>query len=313
MRNVGGRGRRPDIVLMAGVAALAVIGFVLAKSALGPAGDRPRLDSRVAISSETTFRNVTGEPVSYTVKFDKPAPHSESRLLAPGAVDRFPASGSFEVLYESGGRTAFFIATAGMPYSFRYDEKGRVHIYPGSHGRTDAADLAPYVATPPEVVDKMLEMAALGPGDLLCDIGCGDGRIVVAAAKKHGAHAVGIDILPRLVELAAANARLAGVEDLTRFVCMDAMQADLTKATVVTLYLLPESNAFLEPKLEAELSPGARVISHGYTMAGWEERLIGSESVTAKDGVKHSIFAYRIGASSSGKAGQAQDHSRGGR
>jgi hypothetical protein len=286
--------RRPDPVLVVAVLALAAIALILTGVVhvplIGPLG----VGGGATAASETTLRNVTNGEVHYSLRGAGPAAGPEPRVLGSGAVARFRIAGTFEVTYESGGKTLFFIASPGQPYSFRYDEKGLVRIYPGSHGREDAVDLAPYVQTPPAVVDKMLEMAALGPGDVLYDIGCGDGRIVIAAAKKYGVRGVGIDILPGLVEECRAKAKREGIEDLTRFVCMDATEADLKEATVVTLYLLPESNDLLRPLLERELRPGARVVSHGYPMTGWEARLTGKETVIDGTGKAHSVFAYRI-------------------
>jgi SAM-dependent methyltransferase len=118
-----------------------------------------------------------------------------------------------------------------------------------------------YVPTPQEVVDRMLDAANVGPLDVVYDLGCGDGRIVIAAAKKYGARGVGVDLDPARIREARANAKQAGVENLVRFEV-----ADLTEATVVTLYLLPSLNRRLMPKLFAELKPGARVVSHDFDM-----------------------------------------------
>ena len=286
--------KRPDLVLAVAALALVAIALILLKvvpgTGNGPAGAR----GADGTPPETTLRNVTNEDVRYSLRGAGPAAGPEPRVLMPGAVARFRIAGSFEVTYESEGKTLFFIASPGKPYSFRTNEKGLVRIYPGSHGREDAVDLAPYVQTPMPVVEKMLEMAALGPGDVLYDIGCGDGRIVIAAARKYGVRGVGIDILPRMVEESRANATKEGVEKLARFICLDATKADLSEATVVTLYLLPESNDLLRPMLERELRPGARVVSHGYLMTGWEDRLTGKATVVDGTGKEHSVFAYRI-------------------
>jgi SAM-dependent methyltransferase len=182
---------------------------------------------------------------------------------------------------------------AGRPYSFRYDENGDLELYDGSHGREDAADLAPYVATPLTVVEKMLEMAEVTENDVVYDLGCGDGRIVITAAKKYGARGVGIDLDPERIDESRRNAREAGVESLVEFRMEDATRADLSDATVVTLYLLTESNALLRPMLEQSLKPGARVISHNYDIPGWDEHEIGYSSVNAPDGEEHSIYLYR--------------------
>ena len=126
--------------------------------------------------------------------------------------------------------------------------------------------LAPYVPTPDDVVERMLDLAGVSSGDVVYDLGCGDGRIPIAAAKRFGARGVGVDIEPRLVDAARDNARAAGVGGLTDFRVPDAMTVDLSDATVVTLYLLSSSNARLRPVLTRQLRPGARIVSHAFSM-----------------------------------------------
>jgi ribosomal protein L11 methylase PrmA len=128
-----------------------------------------------------------------------------------------------------------------------------------------AADVA-YVPTPQAVVEAMLEMAAVTPNDVVYDLGSGDGRIVITAARKHGARGVGIEIDPALVRTATQNAAAAGVADRVRFVTEDFFTSDVGEATVVTLYLLPHVNERLRPKLVRDLKPGARVVSHLFNM-----------------------------------------------
>jgi SAM-dependent methyltransferase len=123
-----------------------------------------------------------------------------------------------------------------------------------------------YVPTTTEVVDRMLDVAKVSPLDVVYDLGCGDGRIVIAAAKKYGSRGVGVDLDPARIREARANAKQAGVENLVTFKVGDLFKTDLTEATVVTLYLLPELNRRLKPKLFAELRPGARVVSHDFDM-----------------------------------------------
>jgi SAM-dependent methyltransferase len=123
-----------------------------------------------------------------------------------------------------------------------------------------------YVPTTNEVVDRMLHVAKVSPLDVVYDLGCGDGRIVIAAAKKYGTRGVGVDLDPARIREARANAKAAGVENLVTFKVGDLFKTDLTEATVVTLYLLPELNRRLKPKLFAELRPGARVVSHDFDM-----------------------------------------------
>lgn len=127
-----------------------------------------------------------------------------------------------------------------------------------------------FVPTPTSVVDRMLRMADVRDGDVLYDLGSGDGRIAIAAAKKHDVRAVGIDIDPERVAEARANAEEAGVRDRVSFYQGDLFTADISEATVVTLYLLDSLNEKLRPKLLAELKPGTRIVSHAFRMGDWK-------------------------------------------
>jgi protein-L-isoaspartate O-methyltransferase len=126
--------------------------------------------------------------------------------------------------------------------------------------------LAPFATTPPDVVDRMLTLAGVTAADVVYDLGSGDGRIPIAAASKYGARGVGIEIDPKLVDEARANAKAAGVEGLVEFRLQDAMTADVSPATVVTLYVLASGNAKLRPLLTRQLRPGARIVSHAFSM-----------------------------------------------
>ena len=126
----------------------------------------------------------------------------------------------------------------------------------------------PYVQSPPEVVDRMLRLADPKPGELLIDLGSGDGRIVVEAARKYGARGLGVDIDPNLVELARKNARRAGVESLARFEAKDFFELDFSGANIVTAYLLPDINVKLMPKF-LKMRPGSRVVTHDFDMGPW--------------------------------------------
>ena len=137
--------------------------------------------------------------------------------------------------------------------------------------QTEAArpTLAPFVPTPQDVVDRMLSVAEVTSMDVVYDLGSGDGRIVIAAAKTYGARGVGIDIDPERISEARANARQAGVAHLTDFRQGDALQADVSPATVVTLYLVSSANLQLRPLLTRQLRPGARIVSHAFAMGDW--------------------------------------------
>ena len=136
---------------------------------------------------------------------------------------------------------------------------------------TDTAMQAevPFVRTPKAVVVRMLELANVGPDDVLYDLGSGDGRIPITAARRFGARGVGIEIRADLVQKARTRAEMAGVTDQVEFRQGDLFKADFSEATVVTLYLLPDVNTRLRPTLFEQLDPGTRVVSHGFDMDAW--------------------------------------------
>lgn len=128
----------------------------------------------------------------------------------------------------------------------------------------------PYVPTPPPIVEAMLKLGRIQPADFVIDLGCGDGRIVVMAAEKFGARGMGFDLNPQRIAEAKENAKKAGVEDKVEFVEKNLFDADVSKATLVTLYLLPDVNLRLRPKLLRELRTGARIVSHSFDMGDWK-------------------------------------------
>jgi SAM-dependent methyltransferase len=147
-----------------------------------------------------------------------------------------------------------------------------------------------YVATPHDVVARMLDVAGVGKNDVLYDLGCGDGRIVVTAVRKCGCRGFGFDINPRRVEESQRNARRRNVERLATIEERDIFELDLSPASVVTLYLLPELNVKLIPQLD-KLKPGSRIVSHDFDMEGVKpDKVINMTS--KEDGVEHEIFLW---------------------
>jgi hypothetical protein len=151
----------------------------------------------------------------------------------------------------------------------------------------------PFVPTDQLVVEEMLKLAQLNDADVLYDLGSGDGRIVITAAKRYGARGVGVDIDPDRVRDGQANAKQAGVENQVRFVQADLFDVDLRPATAVTLYLLPEVNLRLRPKLLRELAPGTPVVSHSFDMQEWKP----DRTVTTSRGT---IYAWLVPANVAG-------------
>jgi precorrin-6B methylase 2 len=154
-----------------------------------------------------------------------------------------------------------------------------------------SASLAPYVPTPQDVVDRMLSLAEVTSKDVVYDLGSGDGRIPITAARKFGARAVGIEIDPQRITESNANARAAGVEKLVSFRLQDAMTVDLSEATVVTLYLLSPSNLKLRPRLTRQLKPGARIVSHAFTMGDWQPDKVVDFADTS--GARRTLFVWK--------------------
>lgn len=146
----------------------------------------------------------------------------------------------------------------------------------GSAGQAQAATIQKrgpdviFVPTPTEVVEAMLKAAKVTKNDVVYDLGCGDGRIVITAAKEYGARGIGIDIDPQRIAEARANAEKAGITDRVKFLEQDLFETDFHEATVVTLYLLPSLNLKLRPKLLKELKPGTRIVSHAFDMGDWK-------------------------------------------
>jgi len=148
----------------------------------------------------------------------------------------------------------------------------------------------PYVPTTDKAVEAMLNLAGVTKADIVYDLGCGDGRIVIAAAKMFGARAVGIDINPVRIEEAKANAKKSGVENLVRFEENDLFEANFKEATVVTLFLLPNINLKLRPKLLQDLKPGTRVVSNTFDMGDWKPE----KEITLESNGEYSYLSHRL-------------------
>jgi len=151
-------------------------------------------------------------------------------------------------------------------------------------------DAVPFVPTPMKVVQRMLELAKVTSSDVVYDLGSGDGRIVIMAAQKYGAHAVGVELDPKLCQESSARVKELGLASKARILCGDMFKADIHPATVVTLYLLTRANADLRPMLERQLRPGTRVVAHDFMMTGWTPEK--TEEITDKNGAVHTIYLY---------------------
>jgi predicted RNA methylase len=143
-------------------------------------------------------------------------------------------------------------------------------LVPRVRAQSGLREEVPYIRTPQAVVDKMLDLAEVGPDDFLIDLGSGDGRIVITAAQQRGARGFGVELDTSLVESSNEAARKAGVAERARFFARDLFDTDIREASVLTLYPLPEVNLQLRPRLLAQLKPGTRVVSHDWDMGEWQ-------------------------------------------
>ena len=149
--------------------------------------------------------------------------------------------------------------------------------------------IAPFVQTPLEVAKKMLDLSQIKPGEVLYDLGCGDGRLIILAAKDVGAKSTGIELREDLVERARTEIKRLNLEDKVKVIQGNFFDVNISDANVITLYLTSSANERLRPKLEAELKPGARVVSHDFKVPGWKPIGVYDELLG------HTIYTYRIG------------------
>lgn len=167
-----------------------------------------------------------------------------------------------------------------------------------AHADDIARSGGPYVPTPQEVVDSMLELAQVGPRDVVMDLGSGDGRMVLTAARRYGARGIGVDLDPELVERSTEEAQRAGLADRVRFRVEDVTRTPLAEASVVTLYLLPGLMRTLQPRFLAELAPGARIVSHDFDLGDWKPERQVTVDVKEKYGApgawKSTLFLWTV-------------------
>jgi len=175
-----------------------------------------------------------------------------------------------------------------------FEPEGRnpEHLLYAEEPDRDSTYIAPFVPTPQEVVERMLELAEIRKGDLVYDLGSGDGRIVITAARKHGVKAVGFEIDPGLVKESRDRIKEAGLEDLVEIREEDIRTVDLSPASVVTMYLYPGANLRLRPAIIRQLKPGSRVVSHDFGVGNWKPERV--EKMKDSAGFLRTIYLWRI-------------------
>ena len=163
---------------------------------------------------------------------------------------------------------------------------------PPSISSSEPRKLAPNVPTPMNIVEQMLELSELKAGETLYDLGCGDGRILIMAAEKFQARAVGVELNENLYQEALGNVKAKGLEDRVRIVQGDLLEINLRPANVVTLYLLTSANEKIRPRMEKSLRNGSRVVSHDFKIPGWKPETM--RSIVDHNGISHSLYLYKM-------------------
>jgi Methyltransferase domain len=158
--------------------------------------------------------------------------------------------------------------------------------------RAQEGKIVPYVPTPPEVVERMLELAQVKKADVLYDLGSGDGRIVVTAAKKYGVRAIGFEIDPERIKESTENIKKAGVGHLAEIRQQDIRTVDLSPASVLTMYLLPEVNLMIRPNIWKQMKPGSRVVSHDFDMGEWKP--LKTENMKDSSNWDHALYLWHV-------------------
>jgi len=191
-----------------------------------------------------------------------------------------------------GGRDWLASTKAAGFFVFHQEGRGRGPALLAAKTDEDSPYIAPYVPTPQEVVDRMLQLAEVRAGDVVYDLGSGDGRIVITAARRYGVKAVGVEIDPTLVKASRDNIKEAGLEHLVEIREEDIRTVDLSPASVLTLYLYPTANLRLRYTIMRQLKPGSRVVSHQFTMGTWKPDRI--DQITDSTGILRTLYLWRI-------------------
>lgn len=252
-----------------------------------------RKEISYAYFQEISLYNATDKVVVYKIKplVEDVPPRIKS--LPPGESELFPESTHLEIVLLPEESGFIYWLFSGESYVVKeLDDKGP-RVFKKNKLVPDAFDLAPFVASPMPIVERMLEVAGVTEDSRVYDLGCGDGRVVITAARKYGAKGVGIDIDPDRIAKAEKNAVQAGVTSLVEFRCQDIFAAEISDATVVYLYLYLDSNLLLRPFLEKNLQAGTIVACLSFYMPGWQDKLITTADISTENGATKTIFVYR--------------------
>lgn len=255
-------------------------------------GGRPAADPNLRRMLEIHIHNDTDAEIKFQTRILHTEDEPDVYFLAPGETRTLLGRKvlEFQILPEELSR--LYYLAPGEDYSVRKIDGKDFKIFQKVKGYEEAVMLAPFVPSPDQVIERTLSLVGVTKDSIVYDLGCGDGRVVIAAARIYGARGVGIDINPELIEEARQNARASGVEDLVEFRVGDVFQTSLTEATLVYVFLFPDSNRLLRPYLEKQLKKGTTVASLGFDFPAWEDRLTGLHDIVDEDGFHRIVYVY---------------------
>lgn len=250
-------------------------------------------NKRQAIA-RTAVKNDTEEIIYYSILLLSPGEEVQKKLINPGEIHYYPGYFALKITFSRNNRELIYRLNPGNIYVFKQDKFGKLDVFVNSEIRADYESPVPFVPTPSDIVREMLEIAGIKPEDVVYDLGSGDGRIVITAAREFGAQGVGVEIDTELVNLSKQKAAQAGVSDRVEFKIEDVFKSDISKASIVTIYMLCEVNEKLRSHLDNSLKKGSRVVTHNYPIPGWAENLIKIFSIRSKeDEEEHLIYFYK--------------------
>jgi len=243
-----------------------------------------------------TLKNTLTEPVLFLYKPLHEGTIPTRSWLQPGATRGFKGNVHIEIKLLSEELSLRYWLFPGERYVVKdVGLKGHkdLRIFKMVRGDPSAVDLAPHVPTPEAVIDRVLELSGVSADSVLFDLGCGDGCVLIRAAEKFGARCVGVDINPRLIRLARKSAAAVGVSSRVTFLHQDIFDTDISSATIVYLYLYPDSLKLLRPYLENNLKIGTTVVSFGYHFPGWEEKRLARIEIEGEFLIPKILHIYR--------------------
>jgi SAM-dependent methyltransferase len=263
---------------------------------LPPPESLPATDGEVKLSGligSITLHNTLDRPFAFLSKPLNEDVQPKKQTLAAGECVGFSGNFHVEITLLPESLCLIYWLFPGERYVVRDIGDDGDRIFKMVHGDASAVSLAPHVPTPDFVIERILELTGVFSESVVYDLGCGDGRVLIRAAEKYGIEGVGVDIDPHLIKQARKAASAAGVASRVRFFTRDIFKTDLSKATLVYLYLFPDSLNLLRPYLEDNLKKGTMVACFSFAIPGWEEKLVAQHKIEGDFIIPKIIYIYR--------------------